>query len=264
MAYLNITRVILATIKAAEHSISASAIAYQTDLTESASVMPVIIELLAAGIIKENSAAPGTYFTRTPHREAIQAFIDRETTTLPSMTWDDPTANLTPATTPTTTTATGLTYKGIPVDDILATLKSIVASPHALNVNRMPATQVDDEGFGEMIQMLVTADLIKEHAEYPDCYFTRTPKRGLITRFLNGDITIEELMGDEPVDSKLEEEPASTTHSTPHTDYEYSITAAPIPQASAVTTTQAQLDLLVSALQTVRDLSNALLTAVGR
>lgn len=239
MANLISTRLILASMKASVHSLGIADISRETGLGNTA-VRSTLAELKDAGLIKENAANRCTYFTRTPHRNAIQAFLDGNTNELPGMTF-------TTGTVPVGSAAAAVDRSS----DARAILLAIKNAPHALYVYDMPETSTD---FGDLISDLECAGLIKKHADGTDCYFTRKPKRAAIQAFLDGTLSLDAMLnGDEPTASDAN----APTTSAPTPIAPPSPEAAPAPASDAVGDFQA-------AMIAIREITNAFLAKYGR
>lgn len=254
MAYIITSRNILSAIVSAPHSVSERQILEACPQYASEVISSYIDEFLEAGLIKENSERHGTYFTRRPHRDAINSFLSGRTDTLPGIEFQPIPSEHSAAT-------QQLTVSNDVIDDVL---HSIVEAPHAICASEVDTNATQCEVL-EAINKLIDKDLIKEHARKHGYYFTNPDHRDRINQAMNGDITIAELMGE------TGHTPEVTIAAIPEEDwvptpdccecYHAPTTEAPV---LANTTSVQDFDLLMAAMLTVRDIANAFVTKYQR
>lgn len=173
---------VLNAIKSAPNSIGVEMIATRASLPQ-ALVRTIVSALCETRHIKENQSREGTFFTRTPMRPEIDAFLAAQSVTLTGVSFDaDPVY-------PTTSTvdplalfdrAHGMTAQAL--------LYRIFSAPESHTVTN--TTMVDK------VNQLIELGLVRRHRDYSDRYFTIREKRDAIKKYIDGEISWSTLIGE--------------------------------------------------------------------
>ena len=173
---------VLTAIKSAPNSIGVEMIATRSGLSQ-VIVRTIVSALCETRHIKENQSREGTFFTRTPMRPEIDAFLAAQSVTLTGVSFDaDPVY-------PTTSTvdplalfdrAHGMTAQAL--------LYRIFSAPESHTVTN--TTMVDK------VNQLIELGLVRRHRDYSDRYFTIREKRDAIKKYIDGEISWATLIGE--------------------------------------------------------------------
>lgn len=254
MASINTVRAILSAIRAASHSQSVSELSATTRETVD-TVRTVVADLARNSYIKEHSERAGTYFTRTPKRSIIAAFLDGQAT-LPGVTFSEP------AVQPASPVA------GVMDSLLKGILTQIKNAPHALPIGDISVSGYTATETANEVAKLVDSKVLKLDT-VQNGFFTRKPMRTKVVRFLAGAVTLDQLL-----DPSLKNMPEMAQAPTPevpvatsapavvcpaiialepvtgvNADMEETREFTPQPRAGAI----GGLDELISELITVRD-----------
>jgi hypothetical protein len=273
---------VLSAIKGAPHAVQTDRLVATTGLATNV-LSTILADLEFNGYIKADTNGNG-WFTRKPKRDEVNYFLATETSTLDGITFDEaqevpigavpPVINPLPANLPAAFNPTGYeTYNGIADDAFRKVLAAIKAAPHALHLSNMPL-QTSEEG--DILDVLIDLELIKEHRDVSDAYFTRKPMRAKIDAFLAGgslsDLletetefveTVPRASNPEPLDSPVAPDVTSDTPDAPKGRDVKELTHGMAISGlfgSEVCNTEEYLNLLT----TFRDLADAFLAQNGR
>lgn len=176
MIYITTAREVLTAISNAPNSIGHHEIQSKTGfgLTE---IGDALDELIAADYLKENRADTGTFFTRTPKRNAIMNFIT-ETRGLEGVALN---ADGRPE----------FYYSDYSARYAVMILAYLRLQPEAAELNFTMGWAMPEAAFSCVTHDLICTALIKEHACKPGKYFTNPAYRDSINEFLEtGDSTL--------------------------------------------------------------------------
>jgi hypothetical protein len=216
MASINTVRAILSAIRGASQSQSVGELSTTTRETET-TVGVVVNDLTRNGYIKEHSQRAGMYFTRTPKRGQIAAFLDGQDS-LEGMSFTEPATQPAATSIPPTATVQGSLIKSI--------LMQIKNSEHALPLGQIGVLGYSNREVAEGVGRLEAGKVIKLD-EAQEGYFTRKPMRTKINRFLADLVTVDQLL--DPTLKNMPELATAPTISAPATAVACPAIVAPDP-----------------------------------
>lgn len=171
MATINTVRATLEAIKNAPHAIKLDAIKQAVQSKTGAwhcTIQSVISKLMEEEYIKADSNGNG-YFTRTPKRAAIQAFISGGNT-LEGFSFDrKPTAG-----------------------EANSILRKLRQAAHATGVDTRRVNGLSEV---DIINFLSEKGITKQHKDHTGSFFVKKAKREQVDAFLAGDLTYAQLLG---------------------------------------------------------------------
>lgn len=170
---------VLRAIKSAPNSIGVEMIATRSGLAEHL-VRTIVSALCETRHIKENAERASTYFTRRPMRAEIDAFLEAQGVGLTGITFEAEAAPV--------TTSSHMDYANAPAMSVQKLLGRILENPtsHIVTAPEMV----------EKVNQLIELGLVRRHRDYPTKYFTNPAKRDDIRKYIAGQISWAQLIGE--------------------------------------------------------------------